>query len=62
MLGSKAQGSLQQGRAVVTAGLGFWPMSWALVTGQVSSFAQTGPVTPTRAVSSLPPRKTPANT
>lgn len=37
---------MKQGKAVVTAGLRFWPMSWALVTGAVSSSAQMGPVTP----------------
>lgn len=34
---------MQQGRAVVTAGLGFWPMSWALVTGAGEQLSTDGP-------------------
>lgn len=37
MLNQSPRITVQQGRAVVTAGFGFWPMSRALVTGQVSS-------------------------
>lgn len=42
-LGPKPKDHCAAGQGSGHCGLGFWPMSWALVTRQVSSFAQDGP-------------------